>query len=282
MFLVSLKKGFSLLAFCAFAATVHAQVTNGSFETGASENATAIAGWGTVGDTFLSTNARFSTPPDGSYQATTVTTTDGSYGEHSGVGVTATAAESYLGLSSGAFTGVGNGTASLVSAVRQTIHLNAGDQLLFSYDFLTDEVYKANDPSDTRPATNRNDFGFLSYSLGGTSKVTKLIDTFYGYSSTGAGADDFSTGLVPTPVTDPLVSESGYLGGSFLATVAGDYTFGFGVVNAEMGAAGTSADPSGLLVDNVRIRPGQPTPEPASLAAVAMGVVAAVRRRKRA
>ena len=235
-----------------------------------------------MGDAFLSTTARFSTPAAGTYQATLATATDGQLGEHAGNGVAAATAETFLGVTSGSLSNVGNGRASQVSAVRQTIPLNVGDKLLFDYDFLTDEVYKATDPSlsvfDTRPDANRNDFGFLSYAVGGTSSVTKLIDTFYGYSSTGPGQSQFNTGLKPTPDTDPLFSESGYLLYTFTAPVSGSYAFGFGVANGETGQAGTSGSPSGLLVDNLRIVPA--VPEPASMAA--LGLLVVVRWRKRA
>lgn len=211
-------------------AAVQAAVTNPRFEAGASKNATAINGWASVGDAFLSETSNFSTPTNGTYQATLARATDGNYGEHAGAAATAAAAETFLGISAGSLSGVGNGIARTASAIRQTIHLNVGDKLTFDYDFLTNEIYKAINPANAsfeqRPATDRNDFAFLSYAADGTAGVVKLIDTFYGYSSTGAGQSAFNTGFVPTPDTDPLFAESKYLAYAFTATATGDYAIG--------------------------------------------------------
>ena len=271
----------SVLSVAALGAALssHAQVANGGFEVGASENSASISGWGTVGNAFLSSTARFSTPAQGAYQATVATALDGQFGERPGIGVSATAAESQLGLSQGALSAVGNGRASRVSAVTQTVHLNAGDRLLLGYDFLTDEVYKATDPNlstfDLAPNASRNDFGFFSYSVGGASGIVKLIDTFYGYSRFGPGQSDFTTGLFPTPDSDPLFSESGYLSYAFTASVSGDYLIGLGVADGETGQFGTSGLPSGMLFDDVRI---ETVPEPASMLALGLGAAAMLRR----
>lgn len=284
-------RSVALLAALVSAGGAQAQVANGSFENLASENGTVIAGWGTIGNAFTSSTARFSTPTSGTYQATLATTLDGQYGEPAGSGASASSAEAFLGLSGGSLTGVGNGGASLVSAISQTVHMNAGDQFIFSYNFLTNEVVETNDPNssafDRRPDASRNDFGFFSFSLGGTSSVTKLIDTFYGYNSTGPGPSDFDTGFTITPNSDPLVSESGYLTFTFTASTAGDYLFGLGVANAERGTPGTSGINSGMLFDNVRYvpfvaPPGGTTPAPAAMMAFGVGMLGRARRRKRA
>lgn len=274
------SKRIALIATFAASVAAHAQVVNGSFEQSASENSTVIPGFASVGNAFLSSTAHFSTPSDGAFQATLATALDGQYGEHAGTGTSAAAAETFLGLNA-PLSSLGNGRVSEVSAIRQTLSLNAGDQLLFDFNFLTDEVYKATNPAlstyDKRPGADRNDFGFFSYAVGGASSATKLIDTFYGYSSTGPGQSDFVTGLSPTPDTDPLFSESGYLLFTFTAPTTGSYTLRFGVANGETGTEGTSSTPSGLLVDNLRI---VPVPEPTSMAALGLGLLAAARRRR--
>ena len=276
-------RSLGLLFAAGIAAAAHAQVVNPSFETNAAENATTISGWATIGDAFLSNTARFSTPTAGSFQATMATATDGQFGEHAGSGTTAALAETFLGVTSGSILAASGGSARVgdVSAIRQTFTLNAGDRLLFDYDFLTDEVYKATNPGlsefNTQPSADRNDFGFLSYRVGALSNVTKIVDTFDGYTP---GTDTaFGTGFLPTPDSDPLISETGYRQYTFLAPVTGSYTFGFGVSTGESGQVGTSGVPSGLLVDNFRV---VPVPEPGTWTALVLGATALLRRRKRA
>ena len=130
---------------------------------------------------------------------------------------------------------------------------------------------------NTQPDASRNDLGFLSYRLGALSNVTKIVDTFDGY--TPGTNITFGTSFVPTPDTDPLFSETGYRLYTFLAPVTGSYTFGFGVSTGESGGVGTSAVPSGILVDNFRV---VPVPEPATFALLGLPALALLRRRERA
>lgn len=270
-----------LLAF-SLGAIANAQVVNPSFESDPNYS-TTITGWQRSGHGFTANTALFSTPTKGTYQAVMATGLDGQFNEPAGSGVAAGAAETFLGLSAGSLAAVGNGDVAMISSITQTIHLDAGDKLSFDYNFLTNAVYNdhtaANADFAIRPDADANDFGFFTVSGGAISSVTKLIDVFYGYQNTSSAQDGFNTGFVPTPSTDPFFSESGYQTYTYTATATGNYKIGFGVTDAYTGSSNPLVN-SGLEIDNVRVVAA--VPEPATMAALGLGVAALLRRRKRA
>ena len=257
----------------------HAQVLNGSFETDAA-NTLAITGWNKVGHGYVATTTNYQDPTQGTKQAVVATALDGTYNEPAGTGVSGATAETALGLAAGRLQGVGNGQVANVSAIYQTIRLNVGDRLLFSAALLTNQVYNTGDAFSTRPSEANNDFGFLSTSLGSTSSVVKLADMFDGYASTGSSASAFTTAFrYDSDVNDPFLGEGPYRSYTYTATAAGDYRIGFGAANAYTGTNPNGIN-SALLVDNVRVVAA--VPEPATIAALGLGLAALLRRRKAA
>lgn len=139
------------------------------------------------------------------------------------------------------------------SAIKQTITgVEVGQKLSFAWNYLTSETI--NTPQD---------FAFWSVSPAvgtpGTPNATLL-------GSTSAASQNFDGGV--------FFKQSGYSTHTFTFNTAGDYTIGFGVVNA-IDAAG----PSALLIDSVSL---SAVPEPTSLAGLSLlGVALAFRRRRR-
>ena len=181
-------------------------VTNGSFETGNFKN------WSTLGNTSIHTSTYGATPTQGTYQAL-ITNGSGSIAD--------SALESFLGLSTGALDGMGNGNATQGSAIKlPTMTVAAGTTLTFDWNFLTNEA---------TPSNFYNDFAFISI-----NGLSELADTNIRFS------------LSPTGFSQ----ETGYAQFSYTFTTAGTYTIGLGVVNT-----GDTTIDSALLVDNVSLTP---------------------------
>lgn len=200
-------------------------INNGSFETGDFSN------WDTIGSTDINvgitptveTATEFGiTPTHGTYQAVLETLQDET-------GVNSSTLEQFLGLSSGSLTGAVEG-----SAIKQTITVNAGDKLTFSWNFLTNEV----------PANAEyNDFAF--FSLSNINQLANTYDaTFFSFSR--------------------LAQQTGYQPYTYNFATAGTYTLGFGVVDV-----GDTTVNSALLVDNVKLTP---VPEPTTMLGILMGM----------
>jgi len=192
-------------------------VPNGDFEDG------TLANWSAVGRAGAESVAFGISPPSGLWQAVV---TNGSKGGL-GTAVSAATLETSLGLTGGkldAFRPGGN-PAREGSAIWQTLMVNAGDELRFRWNFLTD------DPA----AAGFNDFAFLAITPG---DVYLLADTF----STG--------GTSPSS----YAQETGYGPPySFVFPAPGTYTVGFGVADA-----GDGAFDSALAIDCVELVPGTP------------------------
>lgn len=258
--------GFALAA---LAAATHAQ-TNLDFETG------DFTGWSRIGDTFVLGANLGTGPSQGSFDALLATATDGTVNSavHAGSGVSGAAAESALGLTGGALSGIGNGTALLVSGIAQSISLAAGQTVSFDWDFLTNQTYFDGSANSIAPDASNNDFGFVSTSKSGASHVSVLADTFYGYALDASSPAGFDSGFSVTDVRNPFVSETKFHRYSFTAASAGDYLIGFGVAHATQ--TPDNGINSALLIDNVQV-----TPEPSSMIALGGLCVAMLRSRRK-
>jgi hypothetical protein len=130
--------------------------------------------------------------------------------------------EAFLGLTSGALSGLGNGDATEGSAIKQTFSGTAGETLTFDWNFFTNEAT----PSFF------NDFSFITLSpSGGTST---LADTNSRFPLLGSNVS--------------FNSETGFNTFSFILPEDATYTLGLGIVDV-----GDTVVGSALLVDNLNL-----------------------------
>ena len=135
----------------------------------------------------------------------------------------AAAIETLLGLSAGAFDGLGNGVTTEGSVIAGEFALMADDMLSFDVNFLTDEI----------PAPGEvNDFAFLVFD----GMLQEIADT--------------TSPLVPSATI--LVDETGFMNVKVTAPTDGTFTFAVGV----MDASDTAFD-SAILVDNFVVTPAE-------------------------
>ena len=174
---------------------------NGSFETG------DFLSWQTIGDASIETSSFGSGPTEGIYQSLLTS------GNSS---VSDTQLENFLGLAFGSLDSLGNGDATVGSAIKQTVTVSAGSELSFDWNFLTNE----NTP------TIFNDFGFVSI----TSETSETL------------ANTNSSFLFSPTIFN---EETGFATFSHTFATDGTFTIGVGVVDVE----DTVVD-SGFLVDN--------------------------------
>jgi len=226
---------FGLMA----ANTAHAGLVNPSFE-----DFPDFTGYSIIGnDTIVASD--FRVPADGLVQALMATGPQGSTGGPAGP-VTASAMETFLGMSAGSLTGLG---ATEGSAIKQTITTaTTGDTLTFKYDFATNETKGVTTVTLNGIALGAgvgsfNDFGFLTIN----GVLTKLADT----NSTLGPPPAITLGGDNAGISS-FLSETGYQ--MFMLTLGGPgtYTIGFGVADV-----GDTTTDSILLVDNLGLRPGQ-------------------------
>ena len=133
----------------------------------------------------------------------------------------------------------------------QTITVNPGDEVTFSFNFLTDE------------ATSDDDF----------ENLFSPDTAFYTIADEGfLLADPNLSNFVPSDIA-LFNEETGYASFSTGPLPGGTYTLGFGIVNV-----GDIATSSGLLVDDVAISSGNGSgnavPEPSTMALVCLGLTA--------
>jgi hypothetical protein len=175
------------------------------------------------------------------------------YALGSGAAVPVATLQGALGLAPGALDTLkisgDTGAVAFGSAIQQSFTANAGDQLHFNWNFLSD------DPGNHAG----NDFAFMLLD----GNLQRIANTFT------------ASGVTPTVFT----GETGYQGFSALISSTGTHTLAFGVVDVD--APNLALGASAVLIDNVRVTA---VPEPGSvvlmLAGLAM-VAGVVRTRSR-
>ncbi len=202
------------------------QIINGGFETG------DFSGWQTLGNTSIQTANFGISPTEGDFQALLENHPPGFNG------IPTDQVESFLGMSSGSLSALGNGPVIQGSAIQQTFAANAGDLLSFNWNFLTNE--NASDPVF-------NDFAFVTIRPG---PLVTLASTF--------------SNLIPAPVPT-YFSMTDYQSYTYTIPTTGIYTLGIGVVDVS-----DEFTDSGLLVDNASLSTGA-VPEPSSLLLCGIG-----------
>ncbi|WP_414581710.1 hypothetical protein [Scytonema sp. PCC 10023] len=263
-----MKKVFStavtILVSFALPTTAEAAIINGNFENG-------LENWQTLGESRVETSAFGSGSVEGNFQAflstafNEVVGVDGNGREIRGgnaapatyiTGITQNSLEGFLGVSQ--FFG-DNSLAEAIegSAIKQTFTANAGQNLSFSWNFLTNESVGNNANQDF------NDFAFATLSNNSQNLFFRLADTSTTFLASGSNTSFFE--------------ETGFKTFSYTLPTDGEYTLGIGVVDV-----GERTVISGLLIDGVG---AQAIPETSStvsfLLVGAVGAVSVLKRRRR-
>ncbi|GAB4464775.1 MAG: hypothetical protein OHK0029_34940 [Armatimonadaceae bacterium] len=167
--------------------------------------------------------------------------------------VTDSSLETFLGLSSGKLDSLSPQDVFVGSAIKRTVTVNAGDQVVFSYNFQSYEYNPFFPPF-------ANDFSFFSVA------ETNNADAF-------------------VMVTDLSAPSSGWIEKSYTFANAGTFTIGLGAVNTR-----DTLVASNLFVDNFQVVSGNggvnPVPEPGEvttalfLGATLLGGIVIGRRRR--
>lgn len=222
-----------------------APLQNGSFAGG------SLTGWTVTGNASAENLLAGPASSGNPYQAFIGNVGVSVYALGSGAAVPAGSLQTALGLSPGALETLkiagDTGTVVFGSAIQQSFTANAGDQLHFNWNFLSDE-------------TNNhagNDFAFMLFD-GNLQRIANMF-TPSGFSTT------------------VFTNETGYQGFSMPIPSSGMHTLAFGVVDVN-GALGASA----VMIDDVRVAA---VPEPGSVVLMLAGLVmvaGVVRTRSRA
>jgi hypothetical protein len=222
-----------LVASLASAQAFSAPLQNGSFGTG------SLTSWSATGNASVENLLAGPAPSGNPFQAFIGNASViGLYALGSGPAASGGTLETALGLSAGALNAlkIAGDTGNVVygSAIQQSFDANAGDQLRFNWNFLSDE------------SSNHagNDFAFMLLD----GNLQRIANTF-----TPSG----STATVFT-------NETGYQSFSMLIPTSGVHTLAFGVVDVK-DALGASA----VLVDDVRVAA---VPEPGSVVLMLAGL----------
>ncbi len=214
-----------------------ASFNNGDFGTG------DFKGWTTAGNTDVFSSQFNPQPTNGAPYEAQITSYD-SGGVYL-VDTSPSDLETQLGLPTSSLQGQGLNVLS-GSGIAQTVALNAGQRVLFDYDFLT------NEPAGTANGVKYNDFAFFQTSsdTGYTSPLQVIASVAGSKFNNTTSAPDFAI-------------DTGFQNYSFTAPTSGNYTIKVGVTNVGPGSNGGDSDSfsSGILATNFTV--AAPVPEPA-------------------
>lgn len=203
--LISISSTMTGALFIAISAPAQAQFVNPGFETG------NFTGWETIGNTSIQT-AAFGTPTlEGDFHALATTGLSS---------VSTSNLETFFNLNSGSLNGLGNGTPTEGSGIKQTVSGTAGQTVTFGVNFLTNE----------QTPTSFNDFSFFSVFDDNVNDLSEIADTQSSFVSSNTIFSE----------------ETGYMMQSYTFPADGIYTLGFGVVDVNDGMVD-----SAILVDTI-------------------------------
>ncbi len=208
-----------IAAMAAGASTLSAApLQNGSFAGG------TLAGWTQTGNASVENSLAGPAPSGNPFQAFVGNVGVALYALGSGAAVPGATLIGSIGVTPGDLAllkdPADSGGVDYGSAITQTFNANAGEQIRFDWNFLTDEFENH----------NGNDFAFVVLD----GKLERLSNTFN-----------------PLGLTSSVFSnETGFQAFSMNVLTSGLHTIGFGVVDVN-GALGASA----VLIDNVRAVP---------------------------
>lgn len=254
----------SLLSLLSASSSRAATISNGNFTTG-NFNPEQLP----IGDASVQKSSNFgSVPPEGQQFEALVTTatitpilSGFDHPSFSGTDPVSTVdLETFLGLPTGSLNLLSNSDVNYSkrkviagSAFKQTINANAGDQVSFEWNFLTNELVP--EPSST-------DYAFFSVVPSNSSSSPILL----------ANADPtdpsaFITSGTPLSLSPGSTSETGFHTQSYTILTTGTYTLGFGVaqVNPVTPFPDDNTGNSALLIDNVSLTSPSAEPNPAGV-----------------
>lgn len=241
--------------------TAEAAIINGGFESN-------FDSWQRIGDSKIETSAFGSPTKEGNFQAFLST----AFNEVIGVdengkeirggnaapatyitGIAENSLEGFLGVSQ--FFGDDFLSKAIEgSAIKQTFTARAGQNLSFSWNFLTNESIGDNAKPDY------NDFAFATLSNNSQNLFFKLADTTTSFLANGSKTNFFE--------------ETGFKTFSYTLPTNGEYTLSFGVVDV-----GEPTVISGLLLDKVQAVPE--TSSTVSLLFLGIGAILVLKRNQK-
>ncbi len=246
-----------------------ASFTNGDFGTG------NFTGWNTAGFTYIdgtdSVGQAYPHPANTSNEAQIVTFDSETFYNNTQQDISPSNLETQLGLPSGIFASQAQNVLS-GSGISQTVALNAGQTVSFTYDFLT------NEPVGTANGARYNDFAFFQASSAGYTSPLETI------------ASITSSSFNQVTTAPDFLYDTGFKTYLFTVPTSGTYNIGVGVTNVGppdsnglTTGGGSDSFPSAILASNFTVAAAVPEPSfaPGIMSLFAVGSVLHYQRRRK-